>query len=350
MINMPPSAEIIERLPHRRLEEWKWTDVRRAANDQAGLSAVLMPKITVQDGVYVSQGQGHTGDHIMAELASQVASEAWNIYAPPETRPEDPIQIEELTAGHANISMMIDKGSDITIIEHHRANSGGFVNLDMQIHLAAGARLTRIIVQDDPDNAVRVATTCLAMEAGSVLKQFTLSLGSALTRLETQVYGEGEGINALINGAYILDDARHTDLTSIVHLKHPDCLIRQSVKGVVADRSRGVFQGKFHVDRPAQQTDAEMRHDAIMLSDRAEVRSKPELEIYADDVACAHGNTIGALDENALFYMRQRGIPLAEARALLTEAFLNEVFDDLADEDLKQSILNKVRGKLETVA
>ena len=93
-----------------------------------------------------------------------------------------------------------------------------------------------------------------------------------------------------------------------------------------------------------------MRHDAIMLSDRAEVRSKPELEIYADDVACAHGNTIGALDENALFYMRQRGIPLAEARALLTEAFLTEVFDDLADEDLKLSILNKVRSKLETVA
>jgi len=107
-----------------------------------------------------------------------------------------------------------------------------------------------------------------------------------------------------------------------------------------------VFQGKFLVQRPAQHTDAEMRHDALMLSDSSEIRSKPELEIYADDVACAHGNTIGQLDESALFYMQQRGIPAAQARALLTEAFLADVFDDLDDEDLRESILGKLRGWL----
>ena len=132
-------------------------------------------------------------------------------------------------------------------------------------------------------------------------------------------------------------------MTSHIDLKHPDCTIRQSVKGVVTDQSRGVFQGKFHVHKDAQLTDAEMRHDALMLSDRAEVRAKPELEIYADDVACAHGNTIGALDESALFYMRQRGIPVAQARAMLTEAFLAEVFDELDDEDMRETILGKVR-------
>jgi len=123
----------------------------------------------------------------------------------------------------------------------------------------------------------------------------------------------------------------------------PDCTIRQAVKGVVTDKSRGVFQGKFHVRRPAQHTDAEMRHDALMLSDTSEIRSKPELEIYADDVACAHGNTIGQLDESALFYMRQRGISLGEARALLTEAFVADVFDDLDDEGLRESLLAKIR-------
>jgi len=117
---------------------------------------------------------------------------------------------------------------------------------------------------------------------------------------------------------------------------------------VVADKARGVFQGKFHVRRPAQKTDAEMRHDALMLSDTAQIRSKPELEIYADDVECAHGNTLGALDGNVLFYMRQRGIPLAKAKALLTEAFVSRVFDDLEDEDLKASLLDKIQVWLET--
>ena len=126
----------------------------------------------------------------------------------------------------------------------------------------------------------------------------------------------------------------------------PGSEIRQSVKGVTDDKAKGVFQGKFHVRRPAQHTDAEMRHDAIMLSDTSEIRSKPELEIYADDVACAHGNTIGALDESALFYMRQRGIPKAQAKALLTEAFLASVFDTLEDEVMRESLIEKMRGWL----
>ena len=129
---------------------------------------------------------------------------------------------------------------------------------------------------------------------------------------------------------------------SYIDLSVPDCTIRQAVKSVVTDKARGVFQGKFHVRRPAQHTDAEMRHDALMLSDTSEIRSKPELEIYADDVACAHGNTIGALDDSALFYMRQRGIPEAQARVMLTEAFLSEVFDDLDNDEMRKSILGKV--------
>lgn len=136
-------------------------------------------------------------------------------------------------------------------------------------------------------------------------------------------------------------------MTSYIDLSAPDALIRQSVKGVVADKARGVFQGKFHVRRPAQHTDAEMRHDALMLSDSAEIRSKPELEIYADDVACAHGNTLGALDEQALFYMRQRGIPIKQARTLLTEAFVVDVFDDMKDEALRESMRTKIRAWLE---
>ena len=139
----------------------------------------------------------------------------------------------------------------------------------------------------------------------------------------------GEKINMQVHGAYLLGGARHCDMTSYMDLGAKSAQINQSVKGVIADTARGVFQGKFHVRRPAQYTDAQMRHDAVMLSDTCHVRAKPELEIYADDVACAHGNTVGALDESALFYMRQRGIPARQARALLTQAFVSQAFDNM---------------------
>lgn len=337
----------LESLPHRRMEAWKWTDVRRSVSDDvAGLSIVATPRFTPPEGVFVSQGEGHPSDTPMGKLAAQFANQSWNIYVPANTQASQPLVVQDMEQGHACIAIMVDKGACLTIVEHHRGVSGGFANIDLSIHLAEGAHLTRIIVQDDPADMVRVATACVAAETRATLEQFTLSFGSALTRLETRLYGEGEEIEALINGAYLLDGKRHTDMTSHIDLKSPNCTIQQSVKGIVTDRSRGVFQGKFHVHRAAQHTDAEMRHDALMLSDTSEIRAKPELEIYADDVACAHGNTIGQLDERALFYMRQRGIPLGQARALLMEAFIAGVFDDVADKEMRESLLGKIRDWL----
>lgn len=344
---MPHNAEIITQLPHRRIEAWKWTDVSRAVTEGAsGLSVAGAPRFTPPEGVFMSQGDGQDSDTVMGQLAANFAQASWNIYVPAETHPTDPLVIEDLTKGHARIALMVDKGASLTVAEHHKGEASAFSNMDFQIHLAAGAKLTRIIVQHDPDSHVRIATACIAAETGAELEQYTLSFGGALTRLETRLYGEGEQIEANIHGAYLLDDKRHTDMTSHIQLKSPDCTIRQSVKGVVTDKARGVFQGKFHVERAAQHTDAEMRHDALMLSDTSEIRAKPELEIYADDVACAHGNTIGQLDESALFYMRQRGIPLAQARALLMEAFISGVFDDVKDDAMRDSLLSKIRDWL----
>lgn len=344
---MRPSP-IITELPHRRLEAWKWTDVQRAVGeDRSGLSNVMTPRFLPPKGVSVSQGEGQTSDHIMGKLAKNFAGQSWDVYVPENACPADSLLVEDLTNGHGRIAMMVDKGAEVTIVEYHKGSAKGFANIDQQIHLAQGAKLTRIVVQDDPDDMTRIATTCIAAETGARFEQYILSFGGALTRLETRLYGEGEGIEAKMNGAYLLTDQRHADLTSYTKLSHPDCHIRQSVKGVVTDKAKGVFQGKFHVERAAQHTDAEMRHDALMLSDRAEIRAKPELEIYADDVACAHGNTIGALDDSALFYMRQRGIPMAQAKALLTEAFIASVFDDLSDEDMKASLMSQISKWLE---
>ena len=346
MINMPLKAS---NLPTRRDEAWKWTDVSRTnAGALRGAETAAPVQIFVPEGVSVTRVEAKpaANDKSLLKLATEYAGQIWAIEVPAGFSSEQPIQIEGLTQGHAQIAINLGKGARVQLVEHYDGQGGSFVNSHMNVTLKEEAVLDRIIVQTDPEDCVRVATTHVTAWANAEFIQHTLSFGGKLSRLETRLAGMGKDVKATINGAYLLDGKRHCDMTSYVDLACPDGHIRQSVKGVTADKSRGVFQGKFHVRRPAQHTDAEMRHDAIMLSDTSEIRSKPELEIYADDVACAHGNTIGALDESALFYMRQRGIPLAQARALLTEAFLASVFDSLEDEVMRESLLDKLRGWL----
>lgn len=153
-----------------------------------------------------------------------------------------------------------------------------------------------------------------------------LTSGAKRQRFETRVR-HALGATARLDGVYLLAGERRADLTSEVVHGAPGASTAQLAKGCVRDQARAVFQGRIIVARGADGTDARMGHHALILSDRAEVDAKPELEIYADDVACSHGNTVGALDEEALFYVRQRGVPDAEARALLTEAFVGEVVD-----------------------
>jgi len=145
---------------------------------------------------------------------------------------------------------------------------------------------------------------------------------------------------------YALSGERHTDLTSVVRHGGLNGATSQLTKGVVRDTARGVFQGKIVVERGADGTDARMGHHALILGERAEIDAKPELEIYADDVQCAHGNTIGNLDEDALFYMEQRGLPADEARALLTQAFLIEVVDRIAHEGAREEVRSWLTARL----
>lgn len=342
-----PHSDVINQLPHRRNEAWKWTDLRGSVKEQVGLTDSLTPDINIAKNLPLNVKGSAPHEAVMSTVAAAYNPEVISIDVPAGVALAEPINIFELTKGHARIDIHVGAGASAQIVEHHRGRAGSFANVDINIQLGKEARVSRIIVQDDPKDTVRVSTAHVTQADGSDYSQFTLSFGGALTRLETRLSVEDENCTATLNGAYLLDGDRHTDMTSHMQLTQPHNEIRQSVKGVVFDKARGVFQGKFHVERPAQKTDAEMRHDALLMSDRAEVRAKPELEIYADDVECAHGNTVGALDESALFYMRQRGIPLARAKSLLIEAFLVGVFDDLDDEDLRESLSGKVRDWLE---
>jgi len=353
-------TEILKQLPHRRMEAWKWTDVQRAiTNEISGLSSVIVPKfefpeivkleeLTPNDVVALDKISVVSGNSPFEKIATEFTHTCWHLGIEAGQKVTDPMLISELGTGHVLNSLWMGENSSFTIIEHHRGSKNSFSNVNFKALLKKGAHLTRIIIHDDPDDAVRIATSEIFADENARFDQYILSFGGKLSRLQTLLVGKGNGVSANMNGAYLLSGQKHTDMTSHTHLSHPNCHIRQSVKGVVTDKAKGVFQGKFHVERAAQHTDAEMRHDALMLSDRAEIRAKPELEIYADDVACAHGNTIGALDDSALFYMRQRGIPMAQAKALLTEAFLASVFDDLADEDMKASLMDQISKWLET--
>ena len=346
---MTPMRLNRDSLPTRRDEAWKWTDVRaRLSDDHIGLSVAGLPKFTLPEGVTITEVEGDSleTDTAMAGLARQFGGKVWQINVADGASPSAPLLIEGLNRGHIRLRIELGKGAKLSITEHHAGDNKGFVNIDQTIILNEGAALSRTIVHNDPEDSVRVVTTHVTAWKEANITQHALSFGGALSRFETRLAAMGTHIEAGLYGAYLLNGSRHSDMTSYIDLAQPDCMVRQAVKGVAIDTARGVFQGKFHVRRPAQHTDAEMRHDALMLSERAQIRSKPELEIYADDVACAHGNTIGQLDESALFYMRQRGIGEAQARSMLTEAFIADVFDDMDDEAMQESLLLQIRNWL----
>jgi Fe-S cluster assembly protein SufD len=212
-----------------------------------------------------------------------------------------------------------------------------------RIEIEPGAALHRIIVQansapaDGRDAAIVLNEIVVKLGAGASFRQFVVAEGSRLTRIETSVTA-AEGAVVEMNAVYLAAAHRHVDLTSRVAHAAPGVHTRQLVRGVARKGGRGVFQGKFLVERAGQKTDAEMAHNALLLEEGAEVFAKPELEIYADDVACAHGNTAGQIDENAVFYLRQRGIPDIEARAMITRAFLLEALPNWMDEVVRGEV------------
>lgn len=318
---------MLDQLPHRGLEDWKWSDLKQAAGatKPAGFDASMAvsihgPEAADQKGLSLAGPDVTENVDVMSRIAAAYANGVTSIVVPEGETYEKPLEIRDLDSGNAQIKIDVGKGATLHVEEHHSSDAG-FVNLDIRYIVREGGTLTRSVVTQDGADVIRHVRASVTLWADATFRQTQLTFGSALTRLETRVACMGK-VDVEMSGAYLLSDKRHADITNYIDFATPGSVVRDAVAGVVTDRSRGVFQGKFHVRRPAQQTDAVMRHDALMLSDTAKINAKPELEIYADDVLCEHGNTIGQLDEQAMFYMRQRGIPKAQARALLIEAFV----------------------------
>jgi Fe-S cluster assembly protein SufD len=205
-----------------------------------------------------------------------------------------------------------------------------------EISLAAGARLTHVRLQDLPASAAQLSTTYVRVAENATYDSFVLAAGAAQARNEVHVTLAGPRATCHLNGAQLTDGARVADTTTAIDHAAPNCASRQTYKSVLAGNSRAVFQGRIHVHQAAQKTDGFQMNQALLLSPDAEMDSKPQLEIYADDVKCSHGATVGELDAAQLFYLRSRGIPDAEARALLVHAFLADALEFVADERLRE--------------
>jgi Fe-S cluster assembly protein SufD len=257
-------------------------------------------------------------------------------------------------ACHVRNAVSAGAGSRATIMEHfvalgEAAAAGGaasLTNTDTRIDVGADARITHLKLQQEPVGSVHLGSIDAVQARGSCFASHCLSFGARLARHDIATRFEGEHCEALLNGVYHIDGRRHVDHHTRIDHAQPRGMSREYYRGIVDDAARGVFTGRIHVARGALRTDAVQRTDSLLLSPRAEADARPELEIYADDVKCAHGATVGRLDEDGLFYLRSRGLGLVDARNLLTYAFIAEALSRIGSEPLRRRAEAAIRSRL----
>ncbi|MEE3148075.1 MAG: Fe-S cluster assembly protein SufD, partial [Bacteroidota bacterium] len=244
--------------------------------------------------------------------------------------------------------IVAEENAEVQVIERHQSLSSNavFTNSVTEIYAGKHARVDYYKIQNDKENASLIDNTHIDQQESSEVSVHTFSFGGKLTRNNLNYYQNGEHINSILKGVTIIEDKQHVDHNTLVHHKQPNCESHQDYKGIFDDKSTGVFNGKVVVDAIAQKINAYQSNNNILVSDKASINSKPQLEIFADDVRCSHGCTIGQLDEDALFYMRTRGIGKKEGRALLMYAFANNVLESVKIPQLKARITNLIAEKL----
>lgn len=258
--------------------------------------------------------------------------------------------LEQATEGAMYLSrfiLVLEDEAELELSGWERNTSSGR-NIDLQsteIYLGAGARLTYTLVEDSDATAQRISTLHLRQGAGSQASLNVVSLRAGKTRNNYHCDLAGAGASLSLSGVVIGSDESHVDNFSYISHSVPHCTSSELFKYLLRDRSYGVFTGRILVAQDAQKTQAYQNNRNLLLSPEARMQAKPQLEIYADDVKCSHGMTTGQLSESALFYMRQRGIPLAEAKKLLSVAFAAEVLEGIEDEALREQLTERVAAR-----
>lgn len=392
-------------LPHRRVEEWKYTDLRTLMRDAKPLAsppdaaaklkaksagaflAALKPRrIVIVDGVFSAElsdlSEPETGlwvgslaealakgdptvverlgrasplkDDAAFALNTAMMGDGVVISVSSATAISRPLHLVFVTTPDRPVSLftrsLISIGAlaSATVIESHEGPDGVDHQLNHAIDLAVGeeATLHHIKVGMDGDRTLHVATLVAQIAASAQVNEFIFTLGSVVTRNQIAVHMGGTGIHAGIRGATLLKGRQHADNTLVIDHASYRCQSRELFKSVLDGESRSVFQGKIIVQPSGEKTEAKMATHALLLSEGAEADAKPELEIFNDDVVCGHGATAGALDDDLLFYLRARGIPQKEAEALMVEAFVGDVVEAVESEALRETLMDLARAWL----
>ena len=291
----------------------------------------------------------------LTSLNTAFANEGAYIYIPKNVEVEKPIQIINFTTGSEAATMVqprnlivVEENAHVQIIERHQSLTENpvFSNVVTEIFSAKNSTVDFYKIQNDKSNASLVDNTYIEQKSNSVVSVHTFSFGGNITRNNLNFYQRGEHIDSILKGITIIEGKQHVDHHTLVHHIEPNCESHQDYKGIFDARSTGVFNGKVIVEKEAQKTNAYQQNNNVLISDKATINAKPQLEIFADDVKCSHGCTIGQLDNDALFYMQQRGIPAKEGKALLMYAFANTVLESVKIPEVKSRINKLIASKL----
>ena len=288
-------------------------------------------------------------------LNTAFSKEGAYIHIPKSKVAKKPIQIVHFSTGNESALMLqprnlvvVEENAQVQIIERHQSLTENPVLTNSVTEMVAGknAIVDYYKIQNDNKEASLIDSTFVDQKSNTFVSIHTFSFGGKLTRNNLHFYQNGEHMDSTMKGITIIGDKQHVDHNTLVHHIEPNCESHQDYKGIFNDSSTGVFNGKVLVNKEAQKTNAFQSNNNILTSDKATINTKPQLEIFADDVKCTHGCTIGQLDDSALFYMKQRGIPEKEAKALLMFAFSNNVISSVKIPELKERITKLIAKKL----
>ncbi|MBR0800910.1 Fe-S cluster assembly protein SufD [Bradyrhizobium jicamae] len=394
-------------LPHRRIEDWKYTDLRalmrevlplapqpdataldRAAGTAKAQAIEGVRRLVLVDGVFAPDlsdlaglqkgltirplrdvleagdalsGQAFTADssNPMIALNAALATDGVVIEVANGTVLTQPLQIVHIASAAAPGAIVtrsllrLGRDAVATLVESYLAADGATAyqaHDALVVAIGDNARLDHVRLVEDATGAFNISSATVSLGAHAHFNTFGMTTGAHVSRYQLTVAFAGEGSKVETNGVNLINGKQHADTTLLLDHAVPHCDSREIFRAVVDDRAHSVFQGRIIVRPHAQKTDAKMMTRALLLSDEAEADNKPELEIFADDVTCGHGATTGALDENLLFYMRARGLPEKEAQALLIQAFVGEAIETIASDTLREVAIAAARRWLEARA
>jgi len=336
--------------PTPRHEDWKYTNVAPVIGGQWSVSGEV--RSAEGDTEFLNRFNFERNGFTALNLAF---ADVKIVRIAKETSVAEPIEFtfdgEEGKANFPHIVVIAEAGSKATIVETYASGAKSFTNAAIQIIVEDNAHVTHYRVQKDSPEAFNYGVTEVTVGRGSSYNSTNINIGGGLTRHDIDVKFTAEGGEAWVDGLYMLNGSQHHDTHSIIDHTVPNCLSHQTYKGVLNDKSRAVFNGKVFVRENAHGTDAQQSNKNLLLSNDARVDTKPQLEIFNDDVKCSHGATVGQLEEERLFNPLTRGLPELLARNLLTYGFVEQIINKIGIEaiksDLDAAVLNRLNVNLE---